>query len=197
MSAADPVALPALAVLAAGMVLFLAALLAARQRRGLEDRGDQVRSGRSVAGVVLQGMGIGIVWAGGPHLTLDPMSAKAIVDAVLVAILMAGAVGLFFWATRTMGRNWSIVARTRSDHSLVTNGPFAIVRHPIYVALALLMLAVAIALGHVAHLLLSVPLYAVGTWLRVREEEALLHQQFGAAFDAYKARVSAFLPGVL
>ena len=95
-----------------------------------------------------------------------------------------------------MGRNWSLVARTRADHQLVEAGPFAYIRHPIYSALFLLMPAMALAFGHVAHLVLSVPLYAIGTWLRVGEEERLLRATFGSRYDAYAARVKRFLPGV-
>src|SRR3546814_1930029 len=66
--------------------------------------------------------------------TLFPYTnALPIFQAAAVALLMATTVGLFVWASRTMGRNWSIVARTRADHRLVTTGPFAHVRseeHP-------------------------------------------------------------------
>ena len=61
-----------------------------------------------------------------------------------VALLIGGAVALFVWASRTMGAEWAIVARTRADARLVTAGPFAYVRNPIYVALGLFMLAMAV-----------------------------------------------------
>jgi protein-S-isoprenylcysteine O-methyltransferase Ste14 len=95
-----------------------------------------------------------------------------------------------------MGRNWSVVARTRSDHELVTTGPFAWLRHPIYTALALLLIALSIAYGNAARLILALPIYALGTWLRIAEEERLLRDAFGAAYDAYAARVRRFVPGV-
>jgi protein-S-isoprenylcysteine O-methyltransferase Ste14 len=41
-----------------------------------------------------------------------------------------------------------------------------------------------------------VPLYALGTWMRVAHEERLLRTQFGAAYDEYAARVKRFVPGV-
>lgn len=96
-----------------------------------------------------------------------------------------------------MGANWSLVARTRADHQLVQTGPFAFVRHPIYVALLGLMIATAIAGGHVRNLVLAIPLYGVGTWLRIVYEERLLRQAFGAGYDAYARRVRCFIPGVL
>ena len=75
-----------------------------------------------------------------------------------------------------MGAAWSLVARTRSDHRLATTGPFAYVRHPIYSGMALFMFALAIAYGHEWQLLVGVPLFMLGTWLRIREEERLLRE---------------------
>ena len=95
-----------------------------------------------------------------------------------------------------MGRNWSVVARTRSDHELVTGGPFAHVRHPIYTALGLFLVGLAIATGNAARLLIGLPVYAIGTWLRIAEEERLLRAMFGARYDDYAARVKRFVPGL-
>lgn len=197
MMRADPIGLPGLAALSVGGFAFLIALVAARARRGSEE-GERraARSSRSILGIAVQCVAIFVVAVGIQDVSLDPLSTKALVEAAAVALLMATSVGLFVWASRTMGRNWGLVARTRSDHVLVRTGPFARVRHPIYTALALLLLAIAIALGHSARLILGAPLYALGTALRVREEERLLRTMFGAEHDAYAARVKRFLPEI-
>jgi protein-S-isoprenylcysteine O-methyltransferase Ste14 len=192
----DPVALPGLAAIAVGLFAFFAALLMARRRAGKEARGNTTRSRRSMVGIAIQAIGIIIAAYGPIRVTLDPLSVKALIEGLACAALMAVAVGLFVWASRTMGRNWSIVARTRADHQLVETGPFAYVRHPIYTALLLMMLAFAIGYGHVAHLLLAIPLYALGTWLRIDEEERLLAAMFGEPYARYAARVKRFVPGL-
>ncbi|WP_163312237.1 methyltransferase family protein, partial [Enterobacter cloacae] len=74
-------------------------------------------------------------------------------------------------------------------------GPFAWIRNPIYTALFVFMLAMALGFGHWRGLIIGVPLYWIGTWMRVRREEKLLRAQFGAAYDAYAARVKRFIPG--
>ena len=196
MTRVDPVGLPGLAALAVGFFAFLAALIAARARAGREDRGNATRSRRSVAGIVIQGAGIFAAGFGRQRVTLDPLGCTALVEAAAVALLMAATVALFVWSSRTMGRNWSIVARTRSDHALVTAGPFAHIRHPIYTALFLLMLAMAIALGHTRQLIVGVPLFAIGTWLRISVEERMMRGLFGADYDRWAARVPRFVPGV-
>ena len=192
----QPVASPGLIVLVVGGVLFAAILIYARMRRGPRDPDGERRSLWSWLGILTQGLAITLVGVGPVVVTQPPLATLSIVAALAVGALMGGAVILFAWATRTMGANWSLVARTRSDHQLVQTGPFAHLRHPIYVAMALFMFALAVAYGHFLHLLLAVPIFARGTWLRVREEEALLSQAFGPAHDAYARRVRRFIPGM-
>jgi protein-S-isoprenylcysteine O-methyltransferase Ste14 len=85
----------------------------------------------------------------------------------------------------------------KRGHVLVTGGIFAHLRHPIYTGMAAFLAAMAIAFGHAAHLVAAAPLFALGTWIRVREEERLLKAQFGPAYQAYAARVKRFVPGVI
>jgi protein-S-isoprenylcysteine O-methyltransferase Ste14 len=194
---ADPVALPGLAALVLGFFAFVVALFAARARVAKAGKAEiRQRAPAAWLWVVVQGIGIAVAGFGPIRVLLDPGSPKAIVEGVAVFALMFGAVGLVHAASRTMGKNWAVVARTREDHTLVQEGPFRWVRHPIYVALFFFMVAMAIAYGHVANLLAGVPIYAIGTWLRIRHEERLLRGQFGAAYDAYAARVKRFVPGL-
>ena len=193
----DPVGMPGFVALALGGLAFLAALLLARRRRVPEPPGSAVRSRRSIVGIAVQMIGIMLAGAGQVRVILPATAPAAVMQGIAVAVLMAGAVALFRGSSVAMGRNWSLVARTRDDHQLVQTGPFAHLRHPIYTGLALFVLAMAIAYGHLSHLWIAGPLYAIGTWLRVAEEERLLRATFGAAYDAYAARVKRFVPGVI
>ncbi|MEO6216233.1 MAG: isoprenylcysteine carboxylmethyltransferase family protein [Sphingomonas sp.] len=193
----DSVGLPGLAAMGLGFVAFLLAVIAARLRAG---RGAKVavarRNNASIIGILVQGLGITIAGFGQIHVVLNPMAPLSLAEGLIVLALMLGAVLLFHASSRTMGKNWSLVARTREDHQLIQSGPFAFVRHPIYVALFLFMVAMAIAYGHTGNLIVAVPVYALGTWLRIRHEERILREQFGADYDAYAARVKRFVPGV-
>lgn len=193
----DPVGLPGLAAIMTGFLLFFIALMAARYR-ARRDVPAPVSRKASITWlwIIVQGIGIGVIGYGPILVTLDPMSAKAIVEAVAVLVLMLGAVWLFDASSRAMGKNWALVARMRADHTLVQTGPFARIRHPIYVALSFFIVAMAIAFGHVFNLLIGVPIYAFATWMRISHEERLLREQFGAAYDDYAARVKRFVPGV-
>jgi protein-S-isoprenylcysteine O-methyltransferase Ste14 len=191
-----PVGLPGFAALALGFLAFMIAVFVARLRRGGADVGPQRRSRRSILGIAVQCLAFFLTAFGSAGAMLDPLSPLALGEAAVIALLMAASVALFVWASRTMGRNWSVVARTRSDHELVTTGPFAHVRHPIYSAMALLLLALAIGLGNEWRLIVTLPLYALGTWLRIAEEEKLLRAAIGPAYDANAARVKRFAPGL-
>lgn len=191
------VGLPGLAAIMLGFFVFFCALMAARVRAA-KDPPAPVERKASITWlwIMVQGIGIGITGFGLIRVELDPMSLKALAEAGVVLLLMAGAVGLFDASSRAMGKNWALVARTRADHVLVETGPFAYVRHPIYVALFLFMLAMAVAFGHLWNLILGVPIYVLATAMRIRHEERLLKEQFGAAYDDYAARVKRVVPGL-
>lgn len=194
----QPTSVYAVVALFGSLFLWAGALAAARGRRG--PKGAEVtrtRDSGSMLGVAVQALGFLVVGFGPLRMVLGRPDGYAIVELVAVLAAMAAVIGLFAAASRAMGRNWAIVARTRDDHQLVTWGPFAVVRNPIYVALFFWMLAMALALGHWRGLILGVPLYWIGTWMRVTREEKLLRAQFGAAYDAYAARVKRFVPGLI
>jgi hypothetical protein len=78
-------------------------------------------------------------------------------------------------------------------HELRTGGPYRIVRHPIYTGLLGLVLGGMPACGFgvwIVFLAVAVP------WLlrRVRIEDGMMADRFGASYDAYRARVPALVP---
>ena len=172
-------------------MVFAAAML--RSRLAGSDKSPAKRDFRSIFGIALQGAGIALGWAGPPRLLWSGGQADWIA-AIPPAAIAVVSVSLFAWSTQTMGANWSLVARTREDHSLVQTGPFALVRNPIYVALFGMMCATAIALGHTINLVVAIPLFLIGTLMRVSIEERLLREMFGQAFDDYARRVKRFIP---
>jgi len=107
---------------------------------------------------------------------------------------MGGAIGLFAASSRELGKNWSLVARMRSDHVLVRSGPYAHVRHPIYLGMLLFLLSLAVALGHWLQLIVGLPLFLIGTRIRTKSEDELLEAQFGLEFTDYARSTPALIP---
>jgi protein-S-isoprenylcysteine O-methyltransferase Ste14 len=194
----QPVGLPGLIAMMAGGLLFFASLLRTRIGAG-KGGGESVakKSGRSRWGVFVQMLGFFAAGFGGIHVALPTTSPQALGEGTIVAALMLLSLYLFTSAARAMGANWSIVARMREGHELVTAGVFSHLRHPIYTAIGSFLVAMAIAFGHEYSLILALPLFAIGTGIRIHEEEKLLRGEFGAAYDDYAARVKRFLPGII
>ena len=192
-----PVGWPSAAAFILGMLVFFTTLIMARLRANKNPKVSNAgQANITWLWIAVQGIGIGLAGMGRVDVLTSPPTPAMILRALVVLALMLCAVWLFDSSSRTMGKNWSLVARTRSDHNLVQTGPFALVRHPIYVALFLFMVAMAIAYGHTGNLLIAVPVFAFGTWMRIRHEERLLRDMFGGEYDAYAARVKRFVPGI-
>ena len=75
---------------------------------------------------------------------------------------------------------------------LMTGGPYAIIRHPMYIAELALWLGWAILYGSIPVLIGLAVLGAVVAWLAPREERAL-EAKFGEVYRQYKARVPRWL----
>jgi protein-S-isoprenylcysteine O-methyltransferase Ste14 len=156
------------------------------------------RERASIAGIVLQGASFGFAW-GVRRPTFSPLApghpALAAALAAIEVALAVGSVWLTISAVRVLGKEWSFQARLIEGHRLVTGGPYAVVRHPIYTGMLGMLLATALAFAHIIALVPALILYGAGTVVRVRSEEKLLRAAFGPVFDDYTRRVPAVVPG--
>jgi len=103
------------------------------------------------------------------------------------------AAALFLWALGSLGKNLTDTVVTRTDHDLVTRGPYRFVRHPFYDAVALSVLATSLVAAN-WFLLLSGALAFALIVLRTRREEERLLARFGEAYSSYRQRTGRFLP---
>jgi protein-S-isoprenylcysteine O-methyltransferase Ste14 len=103
--------------------------------------------------------------------------------------------GLLFaaWARRCLGANWSPAVTIKQNHELITAGPYAVVRHPIYTGLLLALLGSAIARAQWRGLF-AVLLVFLALYRKLKLEELWMHSQFGASYDGYCGRVAALIP---
>lgn len=118
-----------------------------------------------------------------PMLAMHWAGAMAAVAGVLMAI----------WARLALGRNWSGVVTLKEGHELVTGGPYAAIRHPIYTALILLFLGTAFLVGSVSSLL-GLVCVIWSCWVKLQQEEALMLRQFPESYPAYMARTKRLVP---
>jgi len=110
------------------------------------------------------------------------------------AVTVAGC-AFAVWARLTLGRNWSGQPTVKAGHELMTRGPYALVRHPIYSGL-LMGIAGTVLLADQWGSVLGMVVAVVVLHLKIRQEEMLMMETFPEAYPAYRARVKALIPGV-
>jgi protein-S-isoprenylcysteine O-methyltransferase Ste14 len=113
---------------------------------------------------------------------------------MITIALAAGSVWFCAASLRALGQQWSLAARVVEGHKLVTQGPYSIVRNPIYTGMFGMLLATGLAVSHWIGLVLAIVVFAIGTMIRVRSEERLLREMFGSGFDEYARKVPAVIP---
>ena len=123
------------------------------------------------------------------------MSKEIEIALSLLTMLLAIASVWFCLASIiTLGRQWSLEARLVEGHKLVTEGPYSLVRNPIYTGMLGLLLATGLVVSHWIGVMIAIVVFMAGTVIRVRSEEKLLREAFGAEFEAYARDVSALIP---
>jgi len=101
---------------------------------------------------------------------------------------------LFIWSHKTLGRNWSPILEIRKGHTLVTDGPYRFIRHPLYAAIFLIGIGVSLLSANwivsLSYMLPITCLYLV----RVSNEEEMMIVQFGDEYREYMARTGRLVP---
>ena len=128
-------------------------------------------------------------------LIAAPPWADAMLAAISVVLTVAS-VWFCFAAARALGRQWALMARVIEGHELIRQGPYAVVRNPIYLAMLGMLLATGLAVSRWPVILAAVAVFAAGTAIRIRAEETLLRAAFGATFDDYARSTPAFFPAL-
>jgi len=102
---------------------------------------------------------------------------------------------LLFWRSHTdLGRNWSPSLQIRARHTLITDGVYRSIRHPMYASIWFWGIAQTLLLQNWiagwAGLVLFLPMYV----LRVPREEQMMLEQFGAAYRVYMNQTGRVIP---
>lgn len=112
---------------------------------------------------------------------------------LLGVIALTAGLALLVWALHTLGGSLTISQSTRADQVLVTDGPYAHIRHPMYTAVLLAAAGVALLTAN-WFISACAAAFCAGLAYRSRGEEANLVAAFGEDYRRYRRRVPAFIP---
>jgi protein-S-isoprenylcysteine O-methyltransferase Ste14 len=116
--------------------------------------------------------------------------------ALLGVAFQAASLLLAVWARRRLGHNWSGEVTLKIGHELVRGGPYRRIRHPIYTAVLGMYVGPALVSGRLQGVL-ALAILAVAYARKIHQEERVLREEFGAAYDAYCRESWALIPWVV
>ena len=117
----------------------------------------------------------------------DPWIAWAGIALTWIGTIIA------IWARYCIGVYWSARVTLKEGHKLISSGPYAFVRHPIYTGMLLGCIGAALVVGEWRGVLAVVLLLAAHSRKAMREE-SLLTQEFGEEYISYKKRTGFLFP---
>jgi len=162
----------------------------ATQRRASRERGA-VLILRRVAGILMIAAAVSYS-VGLPFVTRFTAPIPFGVRVCFVPLAIVN-IPLLVIVLRALGRQWSTNLEIQPKHRLITTGPYARVRHPLYAMIFLTMFALA---GIASNWLLIVPALTAATtiYLRIPEEERMMVKEFPEDYPAYMKRTGRILP---
>jgi protein-S-isoprenylcysteine O-methyltransferase Ste14 len=121
--------------------------------------------------------------------------AQSILFGATGATFVLLGIGLAVYARAYLGRNWGMPMSRKEEPELVTGGPYAFVRHPIYTGIMLALLGS--AMGETPLFALMLVVFAPYFVYSARREEELMCEQFPAQYPDYMRRTKMIVPFVL
>jgi protein-S-isoprenylcysteine O-methyltransferase Ste14 len=111
-----------------------------------------------------------------------------------LALFAFGFLGMH-WAEAFLDKQFSVYVTLQEDHELVTEGPYRYLRHPRYLGIIVFTAGISLVFRSWLALILVAALALVLIW-RIQNEEALMHREFGTAWEAYSQRSWRLIPYV-
>ena len=153
------------------------------------------RGADALSGVLLFAAGLGCMLISVLDFTFSPAAElPRAVDVEGGTILCAVGCILRLWSIHVLGRFFTATVSVQENHRVVRSGPYAVLRHPSYAAVLMILGGIAWLLrspiGGLAVVLLALPAYRY----RIRREEAVLVRALGTSYAEYREQTKALIP---
>ena len=188
-------AIGAVAGLGTLMYAIVGILLSLRRPTGREERGARfaLRVPYILLGTFLFLIIGALLWR--PLPIGDPTWSAAIL-LLLGSLLFFGGLILYLWGMRTLGQMFGpstgFAVRLQVEHRLIVSGPYAHVRHPMYLAVIATSFGSLLLYWTWATLLFAVAM--LGLIARARREDRVLSVEFGPEWQTYASNVPKWFP---
>ncbi|MFI5165268.1 MAG: methyltransferase family protein [Thermoanaerobaculales bacterium] len=149
-----------------------------------------------VAVALLQALSLAIVIVA-PYADRRGIAVLGGAEALRYVGLAMYALGLILmhWTQTYLGKQFSVQVAVQDGHRLVTDGPYRFLRHPRYLGIIVFSKGIALVFRSWLALIFVVAIACVLLW-RIHDEEALMREEFGAAWDSYCRRSWRLVPFV-
>ena len=157
-------------------------------RGGTYDRGSTLLVGSATGLAIVLPLPLGFFGVAAFPVTLPE-------GLVALGVMVLG-LGIRVWAAAALGRYYTSTLTTVEGQSVVTTGPYALLRHPGYLGSILLWTGFA-ALSFNLVLLFAVPLMFVAVYsVRMGAEETMLARELGEDYVLYMRKTRRLIPYV-
>ena len=111
-------------------------------------------------------------------------------------VLLPVSFWLFYRSHKDLGKNWSATLEIREEHKLVTKGIYNSIRHPMYSAIWLWVICQALLIDDYIGGLAGIISFGLLYLLRVKEEEAMMKEEFGQEYIEYMSKTNRLIPKI-
>lgn len=92
-----------------------------------------------------------------------------------------------------LGKNWSNQIKIYNDHSFVSDGPYKIVRHPLYASIIWMFLGASLVYLNYLSFFINIFIFIPFMYYRAKQEELLLAEEFNN-YNSYRQKTGMFFP---
>ncbi len=132
--------------------------------------------------VIAMAIGFGADWIWPVPVRPAGWSSAGLAIALLAILLI-------FWSADLFRRRGTEVVPWKPTTTIVTTGPYAVSRNPIYIGFALVQIGIGVATNRLAVVLMVIPALVATHTIVVAREEAYLTRKFGEEYLEYRRRV--------
>jgi protein-S-isoprenylcysteine O-methyltransferase Ste14 len=132
------------------------------------------------------------VWPENRNILILPLPDWLSWLGILLGII---SLALQVWVHITLQKNWLTASKSGKKNIVIASGPYSRIRHPLYLALMLLLVGLSLVSGFSLFLLLtllSLPFFNNSA----EKEETIMVQQFGDEYRTYMKNAGRFFPRI-